>query len=67
MSVQSSDVGGYTCNATNTISAATSSGILTVNGEFLHTLYLLWLVFGSPVISSTGVGNVTSVSVELEQ
>jgi len=40
MSIQSSDVGGYTCNATNTISTATSSGVLTVNGEFLHTLYL---------------------------
>ena len=35
MSVQSSDVGTYTCNATNVISTDTSSGVLTVNGEFL--------------------------------
>ena len=33
MSVQSSDVGTYTCNATNVVSSDTSSGILTVNGE----------------------------------
>jgi len=32
--VQSSDVGTYTCNATNLISSVTSSGVLTVNGEF---------------------------------
>ena len=35
MNVQSSDVGTYTCNATNVISTDTSSGVLTVNGEFL--------------------------------
>ena len=34
MSVESSDVGTYTCNATNPVSSDTSSGILTVNGEF---------------------------------
>jgi len=34
MSVESSDVGAYTCNATNVVSSDTSSGILTVNGEF---------------------------------
>ena len=33
MNVQSSDVGTYTCNATNVISSDTSSGVLTVNGE----------------------------------
>ena len=33
MNVQSSDVGTYTCNATNVVSSDTSSGILTVNGE----------------------------------
>ena len=33
MSVQSSDVGTYTCNATNVVSNDTSSGVLTVNGE----------------------------------
>ena len=31
--VQSSDVGIYTCNATNVLSSDTSSGVLTVNGE----------------------------------
>ena len=35
MSVESSDVGTYTCNATNVISTDTSSGVLTVNGELL--------------------------------
>ena len=35
MSVQSSDVGNYTCNATNVVSTDTSSGVLTVNGEFV--------------------------------
>ena len=34
MSVESSDVGTYTCNATNVVSSDTSSGVLTVNGEF---------------------------------
>ena len=33
MNVQSSDVGTYTCNATNVLSSNTSSGVLTVNGE----------------------------------
>ena len=33
MSVESSDVGTYTCNATNVVSSDASSGILTVNGE----------------------------------
>ena len=41
MSVESSDVGTYTCNATNVVSSDTSSGVLTVNGEFLIlVLYL---------------------------
>ena len=35
LSVESSDVGTYTCNATNLISSDTSSGILTINGELL--------------------------------
>ena len=35
MSVESSDVGTYTCNATNVVSTDTSSGVLTVNGEFI--------------------------------
>ena len=33
MSMESSDVGTYTCNATNVVSSDTSSGVLTVNGE----------------------------------
>ena len=33
MSAESSDVGTYTCNATNVVSSDTSSGVLTVNGE----------------------------------
>ena len=33
MNVESSDVGTYTCNATNVLSSDTSSGILTINGE----------------------------------
>ena len=124
MNVQSSDVGTYTCNATNVVSSDTSSGVLTVNGELIivgvfESLYtyafltvaprftilmegqqfnitegsngsitctatgypvptVVWqnsdgssfsnnrLISGSPVnISSTGVGNVSSVSVEL--
>ena len=35
LSVESSDVGTYTCNATNVVSSDTSSGVLTVNGELL--------------------------------
>ena len=35
LSVQSSDVGTYTCNATNVVSSDTSSGVLTVNGELV--------------------------------
>ena len=115
MSVESSDVGTYTCNATNVVSSDTSSGVLTVNGYLCFiskvTIFMpnittpmegqqfnitegsngfitctatgypvptvVWqnsdgsslsnnrLVSGSPVISPTGVGNVTSVSVEL--
>ena len=38
MNIQSSDVGTYTCNATNVVSSDTSSGVLTVNGEcYYHT------------------------------
>ena len=37
MNVQLSDVGTYTCNATNVVSSDTSSGVLTVNGKLpLH-------------------------------
>ena len=35
MSVESSDVGTYACNATNKISTDDSSGVLMVNGELL--------------------------------
>ena len=41
VNVESSDVGTYTCFATNLVSSDTSSGVLTVNGEFLIlVLYL---------------------------
>ena len=33
--VQSSDVGTYTCNATNVVSSDTSSGVLTITGEYV--------------------------------
>ena len=33
LNVQSSDVGTYTCNATNVVSSDTSSAVLTVRGE----------------------------------
>jgi len=36
--VESSDMGTYTCNATNVISSDISSAVLTVNGEFLLAL-----------------------------
>ena len=39
--VQSSDVGTYTCNATNVVSSNTSSGVLTVNGELIIILTVL--------------------------
>ena len=39
MSVESSDVGTYTCNATNVVSSDTSSGVLTVNGEPISIIY----------------------------
>ena len=39
MNVQSSDVGTYTCNATNLVSSDTSSGVLTVNGKLLLFMY----------------------------
>ena len=35
--VTSSDVGTYTCNASNVIGSVTSSGILTVTSEFFVT------------------------------
>jgi len=39
ISVESSDVGTYTCNATNVVSSDTSSGVLTVNGElYIHLI-----------------------------
>ena len=34
MNVALSDVGIYTCNATNVVSSDTSSGVLTVFGEY---------------------------------
>ena len=51
MSVESSDVGTYTCNATNVVSNDTSSGVLTVNGEFL----LLSVYFINPLLVRTAI------------
>ena len=42
MSVQSSDVGTYTCNATNVVSSDTSSGVFTVNGECANKFSILF-------------------------
>ena len=39
MNVESSDVGAYTCNATNVISADIGSAILTVNGELFKVMF----------------------------
>jgi len=44
MNVDSSDVGTYTCNATNVISTKTSSGILTVNGELILYDCLIYIL-----------------------
>ena len=38
MNAESSDVGTYTCNATNVVSTDISAGILTVNGELIATI-----------------------------
>ena len=38
MNVESSDVGTYTCNATNVVSTDISARILTVNGELIATI-----------------------------
>ena len=40
MNVESSDVGTYTCNATNVVSSDISSGVLTVNGKWLLLLLI---------------------------
>ena len=48
MSAQSSDVGTYTCNATNVVSTDTSSGVLTVNGELLKLLSFISKTCSSP-------------------
>ena len=40
--VISSDVGTYTCNASNIIGSVTSSGILTVTSEFLYLFVIQW-------------------------
>ena len=40
MNIQSSDAGIYTCEAANFINTVRSSGILTVNGKYMHTYVL---------------------------
>ena len=39
MSLESSDVGTYTCNATNVVASNTSSAVLTVNGELIILVF----------------------------
>jgi len=52
MSVESSDVGTYTCNATNVVSSDTNYGVLTVNGELQICYYkAIVLVFYSYTFS----------------
>ena len=43
MSVESSDVGTYTCNATKLVSSDTSSGVLTVKGELLLDIFVFYI------------------------
>ena len=43
MNVNSSDVGTYTCNATNVVSTDSSSGVLTVNGELLFVKLVTYM------------------------
>jgi len=38
--VDSSDIGTYTCNATNILSSDTSPGMLAVNGESTHVMII---------------------------
>ena len=49
MNLELSDVGTYTCSATNIVSGYTSYGVLSVNGEFVQympcTLLLIWCVY----------------------
>ena len=40
LNVESSDVGTYTCDASNIVSSDTSSAVLTVNGKFIIATYL---------------------------
>ena len=42
MSVESSDAGTYTCNATNVVSSDNSSGVLAVNGECANKYSILF-------------------------
>jgi len=46
--VDSSDIGTYTCNATNIVSSDTSSGMLAVNGESVSWV-LKCYVYNLPV------------------
>ena len=54
MNVQSSDVGTYTCNATNVVSTDTSSGALTVNGECVYLNLLYFMSSNYRIISNYG-------------
>ena len=41
LSVESSDVGTYTCNATNVVASDTGSAVLTINGELFKLMLLI--------------------------
>ena len=43
INVESSDVGRYTCIASNTIGTDRSSGVLTVNGKYTYVYVHRWL------------------------
>ena len=59
MSVESSDVGTYTCNATNVVSSDTSSGVLTVNGECANIIRIYISKFS--ILSSCAMCVVTLI------
>ena len=53
--VQSSDVGTYTCNATNVVSSDISSGVLTVNGEDYVIVYNTGVLIKPAILCKFGV------------
>ena len=55
-SVESSDVGTYTCNATNGISVDKSSGVLSVNGMCGMHCIAVWLLKQFLLLKNAVVG-----------